>query len=283
MPFDPSTAFVSYSREDLDFVLRLATDLKAKGAKIWMDDLELVPGQNWSSEIDAAIQGCSRMIVVLSPAASASKEVQSEFSLALENGKEVIPVLYCDCDVPYRLRPLQHADFRNDYDAGIQKLLTSLGVKNIKQPRVPKATPKVVPAISTEENLLNLQQQAESGDVAAMMALANIYDAGKLVIKNPFLAADWYQKAADAGNPSAMWRLGFCYHTGKGVKRDLDEAVRRYRSSAEAGDPDGMYQLGWMYEYGQGVAHSYYEAEKWYTKAARERPQAVEEALEPVS
>ena len=36
LPIDPSTAFVSYSREDLEFILRLTKDLKARGAKVWM-------------------------------------------------------------------------------------------------------------------------------------------------------------------------------------------------------------------------------------------------------
>ena len=68
LPIDPSTAFVSYSREDLEFVLRLAKDLKAKGAKVWMDKLDIRPGQRWEAEIEAAVDGCSRMLVILSPA-----------------------------------------------------------------------------------------------------------------------------------------------------------------------------------------------------------------------
>jgi TIR domain len=55
LPIDPSTAFVSYSREDMEFALRLAKDLKAKGAKVWMDKLDIRAGRPWDDEIEAAV------------------------------------------------------------------------------------------------------------------------------------------------------------------------------------------------------------------------------------
>ena len=129
MPIEPSTAFVSYSREDLEFVLRLAKDLKAKGAKVWMDKLDIRPGQRWEAEIEAAVDACSRMLVVLSPPAIASKNVLAEASLAIDEGKEVIPVLYRECKIPFRLRPLQYSDFRSEYEAGMEELLATLSHK----------------------------------------------------------------------------------------------------------------------------------------------------------
>ena len=94
LPIDPSTAFVSYSREDMEFAVRLAKDLKAKGARVWMDKIDIRPGQRWEAEIETAVDGCSRMLVILSPAAIASPNVLAEASLALDEGKSVIPVLY---------------------------------------------------------------------------------------------------------------------------------------------------------------------------------------------
>ena len=126
MPIDPSTAFVSYSRDDSEFVIRLGKDLKAKGAKIWMDQLDILPGQRWEEEIEAAVGSCSRMLVVLSPAAVASKNVLAEAALAIDEGKQVVPVLYQDCKVPFRLRPFQYADFHTDYDSGFEELLVTL-------------------------------------------------------------------------------------------------------------------------------------------------------------
>ena len=126
MSIDPSTAFVSYSREDLEFALRLAKDLKAKGAKVWMDKLDIRPGQRWEAEVETALDGCLRMLVILSPASIASKNVLAEAGFAIDEGKEVIPVLYRDCKVPFRLRPLQYADFRSGYGSGLDELFVTL-------------------------------------------------------------------------------------------------------------------------------------------------------------
>jgi hypothetical protein len=127
VPIDPATAFVSYSREDLEFVQRLAKDLKKAGVPVWMDKLDIRPGQHWEVEIQAAVNACSRMLVILSPAATDSKNVLAEASFAIDRGKVVIPVLYRECNVPFRLHPLQYADFRTDYANGIDQLLVTLG------------------------------------------------------------------------------------------------------------------------------------------------------------
>jgi hypothetical protein len=126
LAIDPSTAFVSYSREDLQFVLRVAKDLKAKGAKVWMDKLDIRPGQRWEREVETALHGCSRMLVILSPASVGSSNVLAEAAFAIDEGKEVIPVLYLECKIPFRLRPFQYADFRTSYDEGLQELLATL-------------------------------------------------------------------------------------------------------------------------------------------------------------
>ena len=49
-----------------------------------------------------------------------------EVSYALEEGKEVIPILHIQCVVPFRLRRLQYVDFRRDYREGLETLLKTL-------------------------------------------------------------------------------------------------------------------------------------------------------------
>ena len=53
-------AFVSYSREDSEFVLRLARDLKAAGANVWLDQLDIQPGHAWDSMIESALIAATR-------------------------------------------------------------------------------------------------------------------------------------------------------------------------------------------------------------------------------
>lgn len=55
-------AFFSYCREDSDFALRLAGDLKEAGASVWLDQLDIVPGQRWDRAVEDALpspQACS--------------------------------------------------------------------------------------------------------------------------------------------------------------------------------------------------------------------------------
>jgi hypothetical protein len=90
----PQTAFFSYSRDDSDFALRLAEDLKAAGANVWLDQLDIAPGQRWARAVQDALDNCHRMLVILSPASVNSTNVEDEVAFALEEHKTVIPVLY---------------------------------------------------------------------------------------------------------------------------------------------------------------------------------------------
>ena len=93
-----------------------------------MDRLDISPGKHWDSEVEKALAACPRMAIVLSPQSVNSANVVDEFSYALGEGKLVIPLLYRDCPIPFRLRRLQHIDFRKDYDAGLTELLSVLEV-----------------------------------------------------------------------------------------------------------------------------------------------------------
>jgi hypothetical protein len=123
-----SSAFISYSREDSEFALRLAQDLKAAGAPVWLDQIDIEPGAPWDNAIEDALEAAQYMVLVLSPASARSANVRDEVSYALEQGKIVIPVLYVDCVVPLRLQRKQRIDFRADYARGLEALLDHLRV-----------------------------------------------------------------------------------------------------------------------------------------------------------
>ena len=125
---DPPAAFFSYCREDSDFAVRLAEDLKAVGANVWMDQLDIEPGTPWDRAVENALSSCPNMLIVLSPISVKSDNVRDEVSFALSKQKRIIPVLYRDCDVPFRVARLQHVDFRADYDRGLKALIKVLGV-----------------------------------------------------------------------------------------------------------------------------------------------------------
>jgi hypothetical protein len=94
--------------------------------------LDIGPGEHWDSAVENALHICARHVTVLSPEAVGSQNVMDEVSYALEEHKQVIPLLYRDCTVPFRLRRVQWVDFRTDYATGFKNLAKALGNKDLK-------------------------------------------------------------------------------------------------------------------------------------------------------
>jgi photosystem II stability/assembly factor-like uncharacterized protein len=140
MPETQRTAFISYSREDSEFALRLARELKAAGASVWIDQLDITPGTHWDNAIENALLDAPQMLVVLTPASSHSSNVRNEISFALDQGKIVVPVIYKDCIVPLQLQRQNRIDFRADYARGLAALLDHLRVAHPDQSVLDKAT-----------------------------------------------------------------------------------------------------------------------------------------------
>lgn len=121
--------FFSYGRADNDFVLKLAKDLRAAGVNLWIDQLDIAAGDRWDRAVEEALEAASCLLVVLSPDSVESQNVMDEVSLGFDEQKRIVPVLYRKCDVPFRLRRLQHIDFTVSYDSGLEELLKALKVQ----------------------------------------------------------------------------------------------------------------------------------------------------------
>lgn len=115
--------FISYSRADGAFALKLARDLRAAGVNIWLDQLDITPGERWDREVEQGLKNCRRLLIILSTASSQSENVQDEIGYAMQQKKLIIPVLYQPCDIPFRLLRLQYLDFTRGYQQGLQRLL----------------------------------------------------------------------------------------------------------------------------------------------------------------
>ena len=127
--------FISYARSDSEFALRLAKDLRSLGTAFWMDQLNLSGGTRWDQAVEEALKSCSALLVILSSASVQSNNVLDEVYFALDRNKRVIPVLYQSCDIPFRLKRLQHIDFSRSYASGLAGLQKTLLSADIIQPR----------------------------------------------------------------------------------------------------------------------------------------------------
>lgn len=126
MAADRAKFFFSYARSDGEFALRLAKELRAAAVDVWVDQLDIVAGQRWDAAVEAALHACQGMIAILSPESVASTNVMDEISYALEEKKIIVPILYKDCQIPFRLKRLQRADFTGKFEDGLAGVLAAL-------------------------------------------------------------------------------------------------------------------------------------------------------------
>ncbi len=108
--------YLAYLEDDRGFVAHLTRQLEDAGFRVWQAE-ESARAQKSSQEaIDRAIREASAVLVVLTPAASASPQVMYEWMFALGAGIPVIPLMVEVCEVPTRLAE-QTLDFS---EAGVR-------------------------------------------------------------------------------------------------------------------------------------------------------------------
>ncbi len=139
--------FLSYSRRDQEFALRLAVDLRVAGAAIWMDQVDIRPSDRWDRTIEAAVRDCAGLVLVLSPNSAASDNVLDEVAVALEAGKPVIPVLIETCQIPLRLARVHQIDARDDYAGAVARCRAAMDLGANRERHEPVApAPTFAPA-----------------------------------------------------------------------------------------------------------------------------------------
>jgi hypothetical protein len=138
-----TTYFLSYARLDERIALRLADKLLAAGVSVWVDQYDIRPSQHWDRAVETAVRGCQGMIVVLSPRSAASPNVADEVSVAIDGGKDIIPILIEPCTIPLRMTRMQFIDATKDPEAAIGRCLATIYGQ---EPDSPAAHPDPVPA-----------------------------------------------------------------------------------------------------------------------------------------
>src|SRR5262245_45892145 len=128
--------FVSHSKHDTDFGLRLTQDLRSVlGSEdaVWFDVAGgLQGGTAWWRTIVQEITARPVFLIILSPDAMASDWVRDEIDLAWNQknalGKLIMPVLYRDCVIREDLRTRQYIPFsdENVYEESFKQLLVAL-------------------------------------------------------------------------------------------------------------------------------------------------------------
>jgi hypothetical protein len=127
-----SRIFLCHSSFDKSSVRQLYRRLSADGFQPWLDEEDLLPGQDWESEIRSAIRQSKAVIVCLSrESIQKTGFVQREIRLALDAADErpegsifIIPARLEECHTPQRLTKWHWVDLYKD--DGYRRLRSAL-------------------------------------------------------------------------------------------------------------------------------------------------------------
>ncbi|MBW5892559.1 toll/interleukin-1 receptor domain-containing protein [Pectobacterium polaris] len=123
--------FISHSSKDKPFAKLLCMDLEANGHIPWLDEWDISVGESIPEKISIGLQNADFIIVILSKNSVSSKWVEREWQIKywneIEKGRiNVLPILLQDCQIPELLRTKKYADFRTDFNRGLNDLLSAL-------------------------------------------------------------------------------------------------------------------------------------------------------------
>lgn len=101
----PSAAgvFISYSSQDRAIVSAAARLLRAGGATVFQDVIDIEFGSRWQEVLIGAIAQCERILVFWSADAANSEWVEREWRCALNAGKRIVPMLLDKTPLPPQL------------------------------------------------------------------------------------------------------------------------------------------------------------------------------------
>ena len=129
---DRPDVFLSYAREDKDFVEQLTRALVAREKDVWIDVEDIRGGaSDWRATIWAGIESATAMMFVLTPDSLASTVCGEELQHAVELNKRIIPVLRRSVDGLPIPEPLERPNWvyarpEDDFDASVTSLIDAL-------------------------------------------------------------------------------------------------------------------------------------------------------------
>jgi hypothetical protein len=118
--------FIAYSRKQRSLAKELY-DLLASNGQFAFWDAKLRAGANWRQTIQRALDECTHVVVIWTPDAAHSDEVEREVSYALAKHKTIIPILSKEIpELPYHLFGLHYLILQDDLQTLEQDLIDAI-------------------------------------------------------------------------------------------------------------------------------------------------------------
>lgn len=133
-------------------------------------------------------------------------------------------------------------------------------------PAAPPATPPDAVLADIRASIVTL---AESGNVRAMLHLAEAFRSGKGADLDPERSRIWLERATASIDPVQRFDAAYALQFGRIVQRDQERAARLYAGIADTGQASAQNNLGHMLRHGHGLTTDKVEALKWFILSAK--------------
>src|SRR6266700_1074810 len=123
--------FISYARENRDFVHRLDESLKSRGREAWVDWEGIRPTEEFMQAIYGAIEAADTIVFVLTLDSVSSVVCGREITHAAAHNKRMVPIVAREVNadtVPEELRKLNWIFYRDsdDFEKATDDLISAL-------------------------------------------------------------------------------------------------------------------------------------------------------------
>ena len=163
--------YISYSRENNDFVDLIEADLIERDHPTWRDTSSIEGGENWDNAIKVALSDAYAMLVVLSNKSTVSEWVKHEIGIAQKEQLPIITLQLESCEMPGALGDTDTIDF--------SKIRGAQGIEQVRQYR--QALRRLVDALDETRPVRQyLKELVDSHDVVRENAARKLGELGDL-------------------------------------------------------------------------------------------------------
>jgi len=137
--------FISHGSNDRDEAIALSDFIEARGIRTWIAPRDVRPGQDYSEQLQQAIETCTAFVVLVTEKANSSPYVRAETEMAFSTSKPIFPVRRSDIQpapgLAFFLKIRHWTDaFGKHGDAAMERLGLELETVCGAAPRAPAAT-----------------------------------------------------------------------------------------------------------------------------------------------
>jgi hypothetical protein len=119
------TVYVNFVEQDGAIAEQLAAEMERLGMECWLHEAD-PPNVQWASEVHPALNTCTRMVLVLSPAALVDARVEEVWRYFRAKNRPIVIAQVERADPPDELRRRPRFDFTGDYKTAFRQMLAVL-------------------------------------------------------------------------------------------------------------------------------------------------------------